>query len=786
MHLLPRLDGAAATKRELVMLRYLSFTQTVMNHIPTDSCTSIGGGEVVEDELVDDLTHELIAPFREDYEEKVYATSSLVPLAPGRHRHITRKTLRNSVAISDMAVQESIINLKDGRRKVGKCSKVKLRRQKLRPHLPVISEMYLSLENVIKSINPVSGAAGGSRPDLIEVNVGTTDMEKEGAQYKNDGVDSHTQEIECVVDLDSVSTAPDINSGCNDTEPCTDNPVASNDLPADHVGQVIREEEGPLEDSEDAAIEDSTVGQLENSISLGEVAATLKEEGQVDHEKCILCEEISLCSTEVMANNTNIVNAMVNDDELSEFEALRSEESESQIETFNAMASGPNASVNDEESTKKLGPKRIDFAAAERSATFDGPASYSGLCVANYVELYFRSYVFPSTLHNESLDLYQDSIEETKVPRVQLYQTDRDLMMWTISHNRERPGLTLHLHNDSTEQLVTVSKQCILPCGVAATGRIQPKTSDVRGFKGNKLFNSDVPFSMSESQELLFCISNKAMYIMPDFASIPLERRRFPSPIPSDTTFADALWPHAYIRHPLKLLKKISFDGYGFQRLTLFFKLPALRGEVYVQPENGLMSAFDYTYVIFTCNQRRTIQLLQSLQEAAKEASPNDSTKGSTILVENDNNGTIQAVSRALDRANFTDDILHYQILHQSWHNVDCKDARRSFVLTNDEVFLFNETYAGDVSACALDEDTFSVRYGDISMRTISSVSIEDITDISIAKEDPKLVTIVIKSQKSRLRWSISWSLKCQDHENAERLVDDVRKACRRLLEDLL
>eukprot|EP00558_Chaetoceros_sp_UNC1202_P013078 CAMPEP_0197239214 /NCGR_PEP_ID=MMETSP1429-20130617/5717_1 /TAXON_ID=49237 /ORGANISM="Chaetoceros sp., Strain UNC1202" /LENGTH=206 /DNA_ID=CAMNT_0042698595 /DNA_START=175 /DNA_END=795 /DNA_ORIENTATION=+ len=199
---------------------------------------------------------------------------------------------------------------------------------------------------------------------------------------------------------------------------------------------------------------------------------------------------------------------------------------------------------------------------------------------------------------------------------------------------------------------------------------------------------------------------------------------------------------------------------------------------MYVQPENGLMSTFDYTYVIFTCNQRRTIQLMQSLQQAAKEASPNNGLEGSTdtILVENDDSAITKAVGHALSRDDFSDDILHYQILHQTWQLPGESDARRSIVLTNNEVFLFHETYAGDILAWAMDMDTSNVCFGDISMRTIASADIENVTDSSIAKEDPKLVTLTIKS-RSRLGWSSSWTLRCRDSENAERLVEDVRKA---------
>ena len=294
----------------------------------------------------------------------------------------------------------------------------------------------------------------------------------------------------------------------------------------------------------------------------------------------------------------------------------------------------------------------------------------------------------------------------------------------------------------------------------------------MRGSKGTILFNNGSPYSISGGRNLLFYISNRAVYLIPDKCS---DSRRFPSSIPSDDQFSSGLWPHAYCRHPLKHLRKISFYGYGCERLTSFFKLPGLRQALYAQPENGLMSAFDYTYVIFTFDQQHTIKMLQCLQEAAKEASPNDVDEfsSSSLVVENDNSGTMTAIARTLARANFTDDILHYQIVFQLWDNND-HHARRSFV--HSEVYLFNETYSGGLAGCTLEGDISDIRYGDISMRTIASCHINDVATISSAKVNTKMVTIAFKSQ-SRLSWSSSsWLLKCQNVENAERLISDIRK----------
>jgi hypothetical protein len=390
--------------------------------------------------------------------------------------------------------------------------------------------------------------------------------------------------------------------------------------------------------------------------------------------------------------------------------------------------------------------------------------------------------VFTSQQNDESLDLYENNVREKTLPRIQLYQSDRDLMILSLKSTQYQSDFPSKAQSSNDESFLSISKEELLACGMAATGRIVPKDTEVQGFRGNTLLDtSGKPHTFSISKTMMICVSNMALYIIPDFSDVGVvERGTFPSSISTAAKFIDAAWPHAYCRHPLKFLRKISFDGYGFQRLTLHFRLPALHGEVLIQPDDGPMSNFDYSYVIFTRKQRRTIELMQCIQLAAKESTPMESvdllSEPSSIVIENDDDLMLKAVSRALSRPNFCDDILHYQILYQLWPDKPNRKARRSLILTNDEVFLFHETYMGDFSACAPETDG-CMMYGEISLRTIASSKIHDIDNISISRESPRQVTISIQSQ-SRLRKSTNWSLQCYDHENAERLIEDVRKAC--------
>ncbi len=348
-------------------------------------------------------------------------------------------------------------------------------------------------------------------------------------------------------------------------------------------------------------------------------------------------------------------------------------------------------------------------------------------------------------------------------------------MMWTLAQHKEK-GLSAHIQDSNHEHLVAVSSEKVIPCGVAATGRIPPTETETKGIRGAILFKEGKPLLMSQCQNLLLCISNAAVYFIPDIANgSSSKNRRFPAPIPSDAKFDNALCPHSYCLHPLKFLKKITFDGFGFQRLTLYFKLPSLRGEVYMQPENGLFSTFDYTYVIFSCNQRRTIELMQTLQRGAKEASHDLSNDA--LKVENDDNAVLLAVSRALAPKTFNDDILHYHILTQIWQTGDMEGPRRTFILTNERIYLFHETYTGDGSECAVvGDDGTNIQNGNVMMRVVAGSRLGHITDIRVLNEDSRKVSITIKT-RNRLSRTAQWLLLCKDSENAEKLVQDVRRA---------
>ncbi len=450
------------------------------------------------------------------------------------------------------------------------------------------------------------------------------------------------------------------------------------------------------------------------------------------------------------------------------------------------------------EDSKQYSPKKaqetlmetFNFAIAERTSTYDGPNEYTDLQVLSYLELYFKCFVFPQSSMQEVTMLDGNFIavkESMLVPRIQLYQSDRDLMMWTRTLAQSKEESLSPQYEDNLERLVAVTSEKVIPCGIAASGRIPPVESEVKGIRGGTMFDEGKPLVMSECQNLLLCISTDAIYFISENPEKSLTSeeasRRFPSPIPKQTKFEQALWPHAYCRHPLKFLKKITFDGFGFQRLTLHFKLPSVRGEVFVQPESGgLLSAFDYTYVIMTCNQKRTIQLMQTLQNTIKEASleSHGATNYSNDLlkVENDDHAVQVAIGNALGPKTFNDDILHYQILHQIMQPADMSGPRRALVVTNERIILIHETYTGDGfgSAFVNDESASNIQSGDVVMKVVANTKLDNLTETCVLDEDSRKVGITIKT-KSGLRRTSRWLLLCKDSESAEKAVHGIRRA---------
>ena len=428
--------------------------------------------------------------------------------------------------------------------------------------------------------------------------------------------------------------------------------------------------------------------------------------------------------------------------------------------------------------------KPFDFGLAEKTSVYDGKESYSKLSVQSYLQLYFQIFVFPPAL-SKGASFYegedsQESVEQDLyLPRIQLFHSDRELAMKSPETGSTSISSSPGVATPMREKFIDVWTDEIMACGLAATSRLPPVSKSLRGFHGEVIRNRGVDELASESQLVLLCLTDAALYFIPDFGDDDENNdgRRFPRPLPRNTTFGDALWPHALARHPLHYLQRITI-GFQFQRLVLHFVLPK---------RDGQTQGYEYAYVVFTCNKLRTISLVQKLQ-AQKKTFVEQRAKGSDfgtdkdpapmdeeLIIENDDRVVLDSLADAIAPAPMGV-VLHYQVLRQKWRSKrpDGTDpvVRRVCVLTDASIFLLDENYVGDGSTTTL---TQSGKYGDATLRLVDSAELTQVTEIRPADEDPTHITLVI--QKSRLVRSHRWRLVCKDGESAERLVHDVRQA---------
>ena len=424
----------------------------------------------------------------------------------------------------------------------------------------------------------------------------------------------------------------------------------------------------------------------------------------------------------------------------------------------------------------------FDFGLAEKKSVYDGKESYSKLSVRSYLQLYFQTFVFPTTLAKGS-SFYeegekQDAFGERDMnfPRIQLFHSDRELAMRSreTASALSGPGAPA---KSVPEKFIDIWTDEIMACGLAATSRLPPVSESLRGFHGEVIRNRGVDELSSESQDILLCLTNSALYFIPDFADYKKNKdeRRFPCPLPLNVTFGDALWPHALARHPLEYLQRITI-GFQFQRLVLHFVLPK---------RDGQTQGYEYAYIAFTCNKLQTISLVQKLQAQKKALAEQRADSAGfgvegkeqieELIIDNDDRVVLDSLADAIAPVPMGV-VLHYQVLRQKWRSKrpDGTDpvVRRVCVVTDGNIFLLDEHYIGDGSTTTL---TQSGKYGDPTLRLVDSAELAQVTEIRPADEDPTHITLVI--QKSRLVRSHRWRLVCKDGESAERLVHDVRQA---------
>jgi hypothetical protein len=412
------------------------------------------------------------------------------------------------------------------------------------------------------------------------------------------------------------------------------------------------------------------------------------------------------------------------------------------------------------------------FQLAEENCSFEGPESFKTLSVHDNLELFFRLFVFTRQAQDAAQSPFAGGVEDyewqmllKQYPKIQLWPIDRRQGDATIS---ELEQLTVKL--DSREEFRRVWREKVVACGKLGLRRLTPIRSARYGFHGEMLWSSSntshlKPDTLCECRKVIMCLSDSALYIILDHDAVAAkakdQKRKFPLPIPVGASFQDAKWPHALARHPLKTLKGISI-GFGFQRLTLRFSNAA-------SP-----SSEEFAYILLTANKMETVELLKEIQELATEAnaglsiSPEDSIK-----IDNDDRHVLDALSVAV-APDVIGVVLHYQILEQRWKNGERGSVRRACIVTDEKLYLLDEDYVGDGSESI--EAGGSRVMGEAVYRLVDSAELKQISEVKAADADPNAITIVIRPL-SRLQRSHNWRLLCHHRHDAERLVEDVRKA---------
>ncbi len=448
-----------------------------------------------------------------------------------------------------------------------------------------------------------------------------------------------------------------------------------------------------------------------------------------------------------------------------------------------------------------LGTNREDFPArasrfqiAEENAAYDGPDSLSEMYVLENLNLYFETYVFPSSLEvPESIEVEEVDDEDfgddwqtvaLRFPRIQLWPEDRRWQDPTSpSHVLSGIGSSIEIDDWAItgERYVRVWDEQVVPCGKAALRRLAPNRRIRLGFHGEQLFKEGAPDPYAECRKVYLCLSSAAFYILLQADDVTKKqaeigiKKRFPNPIPDGSKFQDAAWPHAVARHTLHTLQAVTI-GFEFQRLILQFSNPTLR------------KTDPFIYVLLTSNKKATVSILQDIQRLVKESKKETidlSSDVAPVSIENDSQLVMDAL-QATVAPEMLGTIFHYQILRQRWkHGEGRGTVRRVCVVTDTKLFLMDEDYRADshkpldppaTGIAAIKRKKSQVDLANVSYRVVDEACLKQVSEVQAAGADPSAITIVI-NPLSRLSRTHRWRLICRDSVGAERLVEDVRRA---------
>jgi hypothetical protein len=481
-------------------------------------------------------------------------------------------------------------------------------------------------------------------------------------------------------------------------------------------------------------------------------------------------------TTRQQLDSTSTVATIPNNDQMSQASELGS--------GFRSMSMPEHIWSDDFSVPSSLGTNRDDFPKlnkfqlAEDNAVYDGPDACRDMNVIKNLELYFNTFVFPSSIQdlpllssNEEEAMNEDENWEMVVrqyPRIQLWPEDRRWLENSLSPMSQQ--IVDWASSNSRERFVRAWEEDVVPCGKPALRRLAPNRRSRLGFHGDQLFKNTGPEPYAECRRVILCLSSSAFYIVLREDSVTSKyqqqgkKKRFPVPVSDDALFGDAPWPHSVVRHSFQELQAITI-GFEFQRLSLRFSNPAIR------------KTDPFVYMLLTSNKKETVGVLQEIQRLAKEANEHvtDLVSDSTaVAIENDSQVVFDALAVAV-APDLVGTILHYQLVQQRWKSGGERrgTVRRVCIVTDTKIFLLDEDYAADGHK-ALESN--SGKLDNVSYRIVDEATLKQVAEVQAAGADPTAITIII-NPLSRLSRTHRWRLLCRDSSGAERLVDDVRKA---------
>ena len=455
----------------------------------------------------------------------------------------------------------------------------------------------------------------------------------------------------------------------------------------------------------------------------------------------------------------------------------------------------------DGESKKTKGNQDL-FHLAEQKSKFLGMEQERKLKVMDNMELYWKTFVFPDFVPN--IDAGQLSGEGDnwqsvffRYPRIQMLSRDRE-----SRESMKRNGACLELHptdgGADREQFVRVWRENVVACGKPALRRLPPNRIAHFGFHGDLSWQDGKVRTVSECRQVILCLSNTSFYVILDNDSLTAkekapsprasaavaaaaaeaagtstsqgdsptnprtsENRKFPSPIPQNAAFEEALWPHAVACHPLNDIVGITI-GFGFQRMAI-----RVRNTAYP-------SAVDFTYQLLTSNKMKTVELLQEIQNLVKEVRVElgrATLEDDAIKIDNDDKLFLDGVAAAVAPEPLGA-VLGVVLVKQRWKHGQRGAVSRICVVSDSKIFLLDEDYVGDGSV-SVDAGS-GRRLGSPTFRLIDAADLQQISEVRAADADPNTITIVIRP--TQLLRTHRWRLVCRDRTGAEKLVEDVRK----------